>query len=248
MIDLRPATSADLDAILRVWWTTEPQPGESNPWFAHVLVTGDMAVACDGDRIVGFAGHRRLADTSVLSDCFVEPAYQGRGIGFQLLELVLPTGEPLMTLAGANPRGQALYRKFGMAPVAGCPYVRASAKYSPLEVRPVESYPAPLADVAHLVNDFDGHCVSVGQSSAAIVTRSSIETSTIGPDDDAIAVMASLLAYVGGTVELQLSDQHFAYGAFAWDEFDRDTLMATPDADLPDLSRTTFAGDLLLIG
>ncbi len=248
MIQLRPAIATDLSGILAVWWATEPEPGEPNPWFGHVLATGEMAVACDGDRIVGFAGHRRLAQTSVLSDCFVTPEYQGQGIGFRLLEFVLPQGEPLMTLAGAHPAAQALYRKFGMKPVAACPYVRATSEQRPLEVRPTDSYPAPAADVAHLVNDFAGQCVAVGKTSAAIVTNSAIETSIVGPEDEAAEVLSSLLEFVGGSVELQLSEQHRGYGGFSWNEFDRDTLMASPDAQIPDDRRITFNGDLLEIG
>lgn len=234
--------------MLAVWWATEPKPGEPNPWFGHVLRTGEMAVACDGDRIAGFAGHRRLAKTSVLSDCFVTPEYQGQGIGFRLLDFVLPQGEPLMTLAGTHPAAQALYRKFGMEPVADCPYVRGHASHSPLEINPATSYPAPPADVAHLVNDFAGRCLAVGRASAAIVTESSIETSVVGTEDDPTEVIGALLAHVGGTVELQLSEAHLAYDAFPWDEVDRDTLMATPGAQLPDITRVTFQGDLLLIG
>jgi hypothetical protein len=204
-----------------------------------------MLVAVEQERVVGFAGRRRIGATNVVSDCFIDVEFQSQGIGTRLLGALLPAGEPVMTLASADPKAHALYRRFGMQPVAACPYLRAESSTSNVSVRETTTFPIPEVDVEHLVADLGARLVAVGKSSAAAITADSIETSVIGRDDDAASVIGALLAAIGGRVELQMSDQHLAYGAFAWEETDRDTLMATPGAEVPDFTRVTFNGDLL---
>ncbi|HEX2421365.1 MAG TPA: GNAT family N-acetyltransferase [Acidimicrobiia bacterium] len=94
MVEIRRAVADDLPEIHRVWWATGSSPGKHNPWFAHVLSTGVMAVAIDDGELVGFAGHRRVWQTGVVSDCFVDPARQGTGIGTKMLTYLLPDDGP----------------------------------------------------------------------------------------------------------------------------------------------------------
>jgi hypothetical protein len=49
-------------------------------------------------------------------------------------------------------------------------------------------------------------------------------------------------------VEIQMSESHRAFGSFDCTETFRDTLMATPGAQIPDPHRVTYNGDLLAIG
>lgn len=247
MTEIRPADHRDLDGIHRVYWLNAPDPPRPNPWFAHVLRTGQLAVATAPDRIVGFAGYRLLGSTGVVSDCFVDPDFHAQGIGTRLLRFLLPAGDPVMTLASADPKAHSLYRRLGMLPVADCPYLRTTFAGPTVAVREVDRYPVPAADLEHLVADLGARLVEVGTSAAA-VTGSSIETSVIGPGDEAPEVIAALLDFVGGRVEIQMSEQHLAYESFDWEEAARDTLMARSGAEVPDHTRITFNGDLLQVG
>ena len=106
MIDIRVATVEDLPRIHEVWWAADPfEAGNDNPWFGHVLRTGTMAVAMVEGRLVGFAGVREVGETIVVSDCFVEPEHQARGIGRSLLTRLLPGDSPVMTMASRGPEG-----------------------------------------------------------------------------------------------------------------------------------------------
>jgi hypothetical protein len=206
-----------------------------------------MAVAIEGGQVVGFAGHRRLGSINVVTDCFVDPEHHARGIGTKLLRSLLPTGEPVMTMASADPKAHSLYHRFGMEEVTDCPYVVAGPQGDSVLVSEVDSYPVSDEDREHLLSDLGGRFVTVGRNSAATVTDHSIESSLVGPDDDASAVIAALVNHVGGRVEIQMSTEHLAYESLESVETDRDTLMATPGTELPDYTRVTFNGDLLAI-
>lgn len=244
MISIRLALVEDLEAIHRVWWSTEGHR-RPNPWFAHVLRTGEMVVAVQDDEVVGFAGRRQIGSTAVVSDCFVEARWHGRGIGTAMLEPWFSVSGARMTLASADPKARALYTRFGMKPIVEVPYFEASATEMPIPVEPALPYPVSARDLEHLLGDLNGHVVSVGNGSVAVVTNHSIETSVLGLEDDADAVVQSLLAYVGGVVEFQISVEHRAYADRAWKRTDFDLLMATTGADLPDWTRISFNGDLL---
>ena len=248
MIGFRPAAVDDLDDLHRVWWATEREPGRPNPWFAHVLGTGHMAVAARADRIVGFAGRRRVGANTVITDCFVEPTFQGQGVATKLLRYLLPPGEPLLVLASTDPRARALYGRLGMRSVTVCPYLAARSPHSSLSILNTTTFPAQAADVTHLTEGLGARLLTLGRASFAAVTATRIESSVVSPDDDPVAVLTSLVAHVGGEVSVQMSEEHAAYSALESTETDRDVLMATPGATLPDYTRVTFNGDLLAVG
>jgi hypothetical protein len=231
----------------QVWWADGNSVGKHNPWFAHVLRTGRMVVATDRGKVVGFAGHRLVWETNVVSDCFVNPDVRGKGVGTAMLEFLLPATGEFMTLASQDPKAQALYRKWGMEPVTDCPYVRGQSSET-LSSTTDDSYPIPEADIHHLVVDLGCRIVRSGANSYAAITQNTVESSLVGSDDDPSQMMTTWLATVGGSVEVQLSEEHPAYRDLVWEEMDRDTLMATPGADLPDYRRVTFNGDLLAVG
>lgn len=245
MTQVRLAGAGDLPEMHRIWWATGSSPGKHNPWFAHVLRTGRMVVAIDGDQVVGFAGRRMVWQTNVISDCFVDPARQGAGIGTAMLTFLIPLGEPVMTLASDDPKAHSLYRRWGMRPVVDCPYLRAKGIERVIMVES-DSYPIPSADLPHLRDDLGCRFVQA-QHSVAAVTDHSIESSLLAAGDDPIAFFGALL---GGnrSVEIQMSESHPAFGTFECEETFRDTLMATPDAQIPDPRRVTFNGDLLAVG
>lgn len=164
-----------------------------------------------------------------------------------MLGFLLPDGDPVMTLASADPKAHSLYRRMGMVPVADCPYLSTTVAGPTVAIREVDSYPVPASDLEHLVVDLGARLVEVGTSAAA-VTGSSIETSVIGLGDEAPEIIAALLDFVGGRVEIQMSEHHLAHESFDWEEAARDTLMASSGAEVPDHTRITFNGDLLQVG
>jgi hypothetical protein len=204
-----------------------------------------MVVAVDGEQVVGFAGHRMVWQTNVISDCFVDPARQGAGIGTTMIKSLLQPGEPVMTLASDDPKAHSLYRRWGMRPVVDCPYLRATGT-APGFLMETDAYPIPSADLPHLRDDLGCGFVRARNSLAA-VTDHSIESSVLAPGDDPIAVFQALLGRAA-TVEIQMAESHVVFGSFECKETFRDTLMATPDAQLPDPRRITYNGDLLAVG
>ncbi|HEX5721295.1 MAG TPA: GNAT family N-acetyltransferase [Acidimicrobiia bacterium] len=245
MIEVRLAGAGDLPEMHRIWWATGSSPGKHNPWFAHVLRTGRMVVAVEGEQVVGFAGHRMVWQTNVISDCFVDPACQGVGIGTAMLTFLLPPGEEVMTLASDDPKAHSLYRRWGMRPVVDCPYLQATGRGDGM-THENDTYPIPSADLPHLQGDLGCQFVRA-QDSLAAITEHSIESSLLTPGDDPIAVFQAFLGRAG-TVELQMGESHPAFGSFECKETFRDTLMATPDAQIPDPRRITYNGDLLAVG
>ena len=245
MIEVRPAGAGDLPELHRIWWATGSSPGKHNPWFAHVLRTGRMVVATDDEQVVGFAGRRMVWQTNVVSDCFVDPTRQGAGIGTAMLSYLLPSGQPVMTLASDDPKAQSLYRNWGMIRVVDCPYLQATGGQHGTTDES-DSYPIPPADLPHLQGDLGCRFVRA-QASVAAMTQHSIESSLLAVGDDPIAVFEAFLGTVE-TVEIQMSESHPAFGSFDCTETFRDTLMATPDAQIPDPRRVTYNGDLLAVG
>ena len=248
MVELRPATSGDLAGIHEVWWADGNSVGKDNPWFNHVLRTGRMIVALDADKVIGFAGAREVGETNVVSDFFVNPDRRGEGLGTRLLKAVLPSTGELMTLASQDPKAQAAYRRLGMEPVADCLYVKATGSFSSGAISE-GAFPARPKDFEHLRDDLGCRFVRALSQSKAAISAISIEASILGPEDEPATAFDLILGAAGSSsVEVQISESHLAFGSFEFTEVDRDTLMATPGAQLPDYRRITFNGDLLDVG
>ena len=142
---LRDAGIDDLGPIYDVWYATEidgltdPPPPGAMPWFGHLLDVGRLVVAVDEgagadgrDEVVGFAAALDHGRCVALSDLFVRPDQQSRGVGGALLDEVLPPGRPLVTMASADPRAVASYARRGLRPRWPAYYLAAS----PAELRP----------------------------------------------------------------------------------------------------------------
>ena len=73
-----------------------------------------VVAAKDGDRLVGFA--RAISDgvtNAYVTTVAVLPAYQGRGIGAELVKRLLEGKETIRFVLHANPDVQDFYRKLG---------------------------------------------------------------------------------------------------------------------------------------
>lgn len=120
---IRPATSADLPTVHRIWWETDGpdrplQPGaEVPPTYGQELATGTMLIAEEDGRPVAFSSSIVRGDICFLTELFVLPSVQSKGVGQTLLRQVLPPGKAVYcTLASRDYRALALYTRAGMRP------------------------------------------------------------------------------------------------------------------------------------
>ncbi len=81
----------------------------------------DHWVACDDDRIVGFAGRehpeqQHPGQPILLWGLYVLQSHQGLGVGRKLLEAALGDGPASLWVAAQNEQAIAFYRRFGFQP------------------------------------------------------------------------------------------------------------------------------------
>ena len=249
-MELRPAGESDLPGLHLVWWATGEEQRQ-NPWFSHVLRTGKMMVAVAGAEVVGFAGVRRLDSTSAVTDCFVHPHHQGRGIGTALLKQLIPPGEPVITLASDHALAAPLYRRLGMRELVACDYLAGDP--APFASSPtpnmVDSYPADPTDLSYLRHGL--HCTFLQGEGFAAVTPGAVESSiasTEGAEQLVVGALSHLAQSGSRSVQVQLTPSHPAHRLLLAQGFQlrySDTLMASPGAVVPDHGRLTFNGDFL---
>ena len=122
-IAIRAATEADLPAINDVYYETEigaerenAPPRRELACYPHELRTGRMIVAERSGRVLGFSSTITRDDVTYLTELFIRPEAQERGLGQALLQTVLPPQGVRCTMASTDPRAVALYTRFGMQP------------------------------------------------------------------------------------------------------------------------------------
>ena len=121
---IRPAITADLSAMHEIFYRNEiagveapPPPGPIPAWMRHTITTGQLLVAEDNGELLGYAGLTIRNRVAFLTDLFVRPDRQSRGVGGRLLSQILPDGSlTRCTLASSDPRALALYIRAGMQP------------------------------------------------------------------------------------------------------------------------------------
>lgn len=117
---IRMAVAADLPAIARISLANDEPVGDpdrpGSRYLDHLLEHARLLVAEDDGRIAGFAGAIELPMGWFLTDLFVDPPAQGRGIGRALLAEVLPAEGARLTFSSSDPRALPLYIRAGMAP------------------------------------------------------------------------------------------------------------------------------------
>ncbi|HEU4322883.1 MAG TPA: GNAT family N-acetyltransferase [Roseiflexaceae bacterium] len=124
-VTIRPATSADLPALVAVWYATEvageerPPPAPAMlPDLPHILAHGSLLLAERNGQVVGFAGAVLRDGVAFLTDLFVHPGEQSGGVGALLLgRIFAPHGMAVRcTIGSADPRALSLYIRAGMQP------------------------------------------------------------------------------------------------------------------------------------
>ena len=119
------ASPADDVVAARIWWRCdrdedEPFPDDPLAWdhLRHLRESGRMVMAVsEGGAPMGFGGIVVRSGVTRLADLFIDPAYQGQGVGTALLRELLRDATVMTTSASADPRALPLYVRAGMRPL-----------------------------------------------------------------------------------------------------------------------------------
>lgn len=136
---VRHATERDVEGIGRVSLATG-QPAEdsgADPRYVRLLLqqaTVVVAAAAPGGPVVGWGATRTTPPGELLTDLFVDPASQGRGIGQALLRELWP-GAPgasgRFTFSSRHPSALPLYGRAGLRAIWPLLYLSGNARRLP---------------------------------------------------------------------------------------------------------------------
>jgi GNAT superfamily N-acetyltransferase len=140
VIELRAASVSDLAAIREIADAEEPPPRAEeggfpealDAYYLHLIAHGEVVVAEEGGRAVGFGATISSSRGVHLADLFVVRDRQGAGIGRRLLA-ALYAGDPWprTTFSSDDPRALPLYVRFGMRPLWPNLYIRGDGRRLP---------------------------------------------------------------------------------------------------------------------
>ncbi len=120
-----PMRRRDLRHVMGIEQVVFPEPWSLAIFTSELALRHGRAyrVAREGRAVVGYVGLMFVEDEAHVTTVAVAPGHQGRGVGTALLlhaaRLSLAEGARHLSLevAAGNERAQALYRRFGFAPV-----------------------------------------------------------------------------------------------------------------------------------
>jgi ribosomal protein S18 acetylase RimI-like enzyme len=157
-VNVRPATDADhaaITAILEandepVTWPGVPRA----PYVDHLLTRPGLRLIVgeiDG-AVAGMAGSIEVGGPRrrFLTDLYVDPARQSRGLGRALLATALEGAEERMTFSSSDPRALGSYLRTGMRPWWPLLYLEVASAGLPRPGRAERSRPADVAETARL--------------------------------------------------------------------------------------------------
>ncbi|TMK84264.1 MAG: GNAT family N-acetyltransferase [Actinobacteria bacterium] len=121
---MRRGTEADLPGVAEVWYRCEVEDVGSIPpltpepdLFRHDLERGELHVASVDGTVAAFSASAVRGRVRFLTELFVRPDLQERGLGRVLLDEAMPAdGLTHATLSSRDPRAVALYARSGMTP------------------------------------------------------------------------------------------------------------------------------------
>lgn len=120
-----PMRRRDLRQVMAIEEVVFPEPWSPAVFSSELALRQGRAyrVARDGRRVAGYFGLMFVDDEAHVTTVAVAPEHQGRGVGTALMleaaRTALGAGSRHLSLevAAGNERAQALYRRFGFAPV-----------------------------------------------------------------------------------------------------------------------------------
>jgi len=126
MIELVKMRRRDLRRVMEIEQVVFPEPWSHGVFASELALRRGRAyrIAREGREMVGYIGLMFVEEEAHVTTVAVAPAHQGRRIGTQIMlgamEIAQHEGSRHMSLevAVGNTRAQALYRRFGFAPVA----------------------------------------------------------------------------------------------------------------------------------
>src|SRR5258705_11404320 len=125
---IRTATAADIPAVGAIARAGgfDGAAGDDPAYVAHLIEAGCVVLAVVDDEPIGFAAAVDVGGVTMLADLFVDPSRQSRGIGRDLLDVVLAGSVRRMTFSSHDPRAITLYARGGMTARWALLYLRGS--------------------------------------------------------------------------------------------------------------------------
>jgi GNAT superfamily N-acetyltransferase len=215
---VRDATAADVPqirAVSRAAGQPSSDSGADAGYVRHILEIGSAVVGEAGGRVVGWAAVTAPGGRSMLSDLFVHPDHQGRGVGSRLLAAVWPRGQhpARFTFSSSHPAALTVYLRASLLPrwplfyLAGPPLLPAGAGTEVVAVTAAEAAAADdqvtggqrSADYAYWTSHLDAEAfvITCAGAPAAVGARTATRVIHLACRDDAdpvAVVMASLAA------------------------------------------------------
>ena len=121
---IRPATPADLPALVALDAQTNPHPWTANQFqAAHQLPIRTLLIAEHDQQIIGYIAWQHIQEEIELHLIATAPAHRRQGIASQLLQQLIATARQhrariILEVRASNHIAQALYRKHQFAPIA----------------------------------------------------------------------------------------------------------------------------------
>lgn len=118
-----PMRQAHLREVMAIDAVVHPRPWSRRLWLQELAQERVYRCALDGDRVRGYVGAMLVLEDAHVLTLATDPSHQRRGVATKLmlalLRHVIDAGGDAVSLEvrAGNTAAQALYRRFGLAPV-----------------------------------------------------------------------------------------------------------------------------------
>jgi GNAT superfamily N-acetyltransferase len=258
VVAVRVATSADVGGIARVSAATgQPSSvsGADASYVGHLLRHGTVLVAETDGRVSGWGATVTTPVGVLLTDLFVDPAWQGMGIGRQILARLWPDNSApgRFTFSSRHTPALPLYVRAGLLPRWPLLYLtgepdRTMPDFAVSRTNPEDAAAADgqltggadrRADYQHWLRD-GGHGLIVADGPRLVAAGAATDTTlhhlTVGDQHDAEPALRSVLNSLPSPLGLCLPGPHPALIGLLRHRYrieDWDLAMATTDLTLP---------------
>ncbi len=163
-MNVRPATRTDFGAITAILEANDEPvtwPGvERAPYVEHLLSRAGLRLVVgelDGT-VAGVAGTIEFGrpDRRFLTDLYVDPGRQSRGLGRRMLDAAMEGATERMTFSSSDPRALAAYVRNGMRPWWPLLYLEADVERLPAALAGEDVRSADVAETAGLSRVWTG--------------------------------------------------------------------------------------------